>query len=66
MKSLYAFLAKAFDYLLIIQVISYKKDAVFHKMNRDVSKMIKIFSILFICLISSMAVLAGQQNLVTH
>lgn len=35
-------------------------------MNRDVSKMIKIFSILFICLVGSMAVLAGQPNLVPH
>ena len=35
-------------------------------MNRDASKMIKVFSILFICLISSMAVLAGQPNLVPH
>ena len=43
-----------------------KKKVTFHKMNRDVSKMIKIFSILFICLISSMAVLAGQPNLVPH
>ena len=59
-------LPKAFDYLLIIQVISYKKEAVFHKMNRDLSKMIKIFSILFICLVGSMAVLAGPPNLVPH
>jgi len=59
-------LPKAFDYLLIIQVISYKKDAVFYKMNRDLSKMIKIFSILFICLVGSMAVLAGPPNLVPH
>ena len=35
-------------------------------MNRDVSKMIKIFSILFICLVGSMVVLAGQPNLVPH
>ena len=43
-----------------------KKKITFHKMNRDVSKMIKIFSILFICLVGSMAVLAGQPNLVPH
>lgn len=29
MKSLYDFLAKAFDYVLIIQVISYKKEGYF-------------------------------------
>ena len=43
-----------------------KKKITFHKMNRDVSKMIKIFSILFICLVGSMVVLAGQPNLVPH
>jgi len=66
MNSLCDFLAKVFDSVLIIQVISYKKKLTFHKMNRDRSKMIKIFSILFLCLIGSMTSLAGQPNLVPH